>query len=164
MKKIVDLLVDQNKQCIIEHCSRNDYLFLELLNLALDTNDSISWRASSVLSDIMLENDARLISYINRILQLIPQVNHSHQRELLKIVYKIDVSEDLEGHIFDLALSIWRDINKQSSVRYYAFKCILKIADKHPELKNEIHLWSAPYYLDSLSKGIRHSIMKMLDT
>jgi hypothetical protein len=40
-------------------------------------------------------------------------------------------------------------------------KLIVKVATKHPELRQEMKLLTQEHYLDTLSPGIRHCIERM---
>ena len=53
-------------------------------------------------------------------------------------------------------------INKSPSVRVNAFKFIVEIAKKHPELIKEISFLTQDHYLDSLSPGAKHSVLKLM--
>ena len=57
---------------------------------------------------------------------------------------------------------IWEKINKKPSVRLTAFKIIVKIAKKHPDLSHEITFLAQNQYLDSLSPAAKKSILKMI--
>jgi hypothetical protein len=51
---------------------------------------------------------------------------------------------------------------KKPSVRYNAFKIIVKIAEKHPELSHEIGMLIQDQYIESLSETVKKSIAKMV--
>jgi hypothetical protein len=55
-------------------------------------------------------------------------------------------------------MDVWEQISKAPSVRVNALKMIIKIADKHPELRQEISFLTQDHYLDFLSPGAKHSI------
>ena len=44
------------------------------------------------------------------------------------------------------------------AVKYNAFKILANIARKYPELSNTIKNLTTPYYMNSLSKGTKHSV------
>ncbi len=50
----------------------------------------------------------------------------------------MDIDEKYVCDLFDICMNIWEQINKSLSVRINALKLIIKIANKHPELKHEI--------------------------
>lgn len=59
-------------------------------------------------------------------------------------------------------MEIWEQVGKIPSVRIFAFRLIVRIARKYPELKNEIAFLTQPHYTETLSPGIRNSVHKLL--
>jgi hypothetical protein len=59
-------------------------------------------------------------------------------------------------------VTVWERIGKKPSVRYNAFKIIVKIAKKHPDLSHEIGFLIQDQYLESLSPTVKKSISKMI--
>ena len=72
------------------------------------------------------------------------------------------LEEEFESLYFDLCINLWEQVRKQSSVRHFAFKGMLKVATKYPELKNEVLALVQPHFVNSLSPGIRKSIIKSI--
>jgi hypothetical protein len=109
----------------------------------------------------MQDNDQRLHGHINQLIDAIPSKNDEQQRELFIILQKMELSEESEGIVFNICVSVWEKIHKKPSVRFNAFKLITKIAKRYPELSNEIEYLIQEQYLDSLSSGARKSILQM---
>ena len=82
------------------------------------------------------------------ILEVLPHKEAGHQRELLKLLEKIDIDEEYEGVLFDQCVSIWESIEKAPSVRVVAFRVIAKIAANYPEMKNEIRFLNQDHYVE----------------
>lgn len=141
--------------------TKHEY-FDEAVQLAISDKQPYSWRAAFSLWGSIDENDKRIKKYIKSIVNSIHEKEDGHQRELLKILYKMEIAEKYEGQIFDICMDLWEQINKKPSVRITAFKFILKIARKHPELLNEINFLTQEQYLESLSPGIKRSIERMI--
>jgi hypothetical protein len=74
----------------------------------------------------------------------------------------MELDEKYEGVLFDICLGIWEQIDKSPSVRINALKMIIKIANKHPELTQEILFLTEDHYLASLSPGAKHSALKLM--
>ena len=84
------------------------------------------------------------------------------ERELLKILLMMELDEKYEGLLFDICMNVWEQIDKAPSVRINALKMIIKIANKHPELRQEISFLTQDHYLQSFSPGARHSVTKLM--
>jgi hypothetical protein len=137
--------------------------FDEAIQLAITDNQPYSWRAAWLLWSCIEENDKRIQKHINKIVNAVKSKSDSHQRELLKILLMMELNEKYEGVLFDLCMNIWEQISKAPAVRVNALKLIIKIANKHPELKKEISFLAQDHYLKSLSFGARHSVSKLMN-
>jgi len=136
--------------------------FNEAIELAISDDQPFSWRSAFLLSSCMEDNDTRVKKYIKPILACIKSKNDGHQRELLKILYRMQLTNKSEGIVFDICVRLWEQISKDPSVRMTAIKFILKIAKEHRELLNEITPLMQDQYLELLSPGIKKSIRKMI--
>lgn len=136
--------------------------FEEALELAIAEKQPYSWRAAWLLWSCMDENDPRIQKYIKRIVDTLKTKDDSHQRELLKILLKMEIEEKYESILFDYCMDIWEKINKTPSVRVNALKFIIKIARRHPELAQEITFLTEEQYLESLSPGAKNSVSKLM--
>jgi len=92
----------------------------------------------------------------------LPTKNEGHQRELLKILLQMDLTENQESFLFDVCMTIWEQVNSSPSIRHNAFRYIVKMAKKYPELSNEISVLTQNRYMETLSPGARKSVYKMV--
>ena len=157
--KLMTLYKDE----MISFLKSNPEYFEEAIQLAISDKQPYSWRAAFSLWGTIEENDKRIKKHIESIVNCIQEKEDGHQRELLKILYKMEISEKYEGKIFDICMNLWEQISKNPSVRMTAFKFILKISKKHPELLEEISFLTQEQYLESLSPGVKRSIEKMME-
>lgn len=135
--------------------------FTEAILLAMADKQPLSWRSAWLLWSCMEDNDPRIRPYISKIIECLEHKKDGHQRELLKILYCMDLSEEQEGVVFDLCMNVWEQVGKTPSVRHNAFRMIARMASKYPDLLNEIAFITQDHYLDTLSPGVRRSVMKM---
>ena len=110
----------------------------------------------------MDEKDGRLQDYAKTIIVILPDRKYNQHRELLKILQKLEIDEELEGLLFELCVTLWKDISNQASVRYNAFKLLVKFAQKYPELSSEISFLTGSQYVNSLSAGVKRCVSKMM--
>jgi len=160
--KLEHILTHTYKEGMIAFVEAHPEVFEELIQLTVSDKQPYSWRASWLLWSVMEENDPRVRESIPVIIDVLPQLRDGQQRELIKILYKLELDEDYEGRIFNLCVNVWEKIHKQPSVRLNAFLLILKISKKHPDLQHEILLLTQEQYTETLSKGVRHSISKLI--
>ena len=163
MKSILEnKLITSYKDEMISFLKSHPEYFDEAIQLSISDKQPYSWRAAFLLWGTIEENDKRIKKHIKSIVNSIPGKEDGHQRELLKILYKMKIGGKYEGQIFNICMNLWEQINKKPSVRMIAFKFIYKIAKKHPELLDEIVFITDEQYLESLSPGIRRTVTKMI--
>ena len=150
------------KEGMVSFLDSHPECFSEAIELAISDKQPYSWRAAWLLWSCIEENDKRVHQYIKRIIESLTAKKDGHQRELLKILMMMELDDEYEGLMFDKCVTLWESINKKPSVRYSAFKFIIQIAKRHPDLSQEIALLSQDQYLETLSPGIKHSLIKMI--
>ena len=160
--KLEERLISSYKNEMISFLKSHPEYFNEAIELAISDKQPFSWRAAFLLWSCMEENDKRIQKYIKSIVNCIQDKKDGHQRELLKILYKMEIDEKYEGQIFDICIKLWEQISKDPSVRITALKFIIKISKKHQELLEEIIFLTQDQYLETLSPGVKRSIEKML--
>ncbi|MBT8380178.1 MAG: hypothetical protein KJN64_13200 [Ignavibacteria bacterium] len=162
MSVLEDKLLNSYKDEMISFMHSHPEYFDEAIELAVGDKQPYSWRAAWLLWSCMEENDKRVKKYTTKIVDTLKAKDDSHQRELLKILLKMDLSEKYESILFDHCMDIWEGINKPPAVRVNALKFIVKIAKKHPELAKEISFLTENHYLESLSPGAKNSVSKLM--
>jgi len=160
--KLEYILTHYKKDYMIEFLDENPEVFDEAIQLIFSDKEPYNWRAAWLLGNYIKDNDPRMQNQIQNIINVIIDKKDNHQRELLKIILKLKLNENQEGHLFNISLNIWEDIDKKSAVRYIAFKLIVKISKKYPSLKNEIAFYTQNRYMETLSSGIRNSLNRMI--
>ena len=157
------ILISTYKDGMIAYMAAHPEAYEEAVKLAVSDKQPFAWRAAWLLWSCMGENDERIQPYTKEIVNVVKLKNDGHQRELLKILFQMEISKKYEGILFNLCLDVWEEINKTPSVRLTAFKFIMKIVKKHPELSNEITFLLQDRYLETLSPGVKHSISRMIE-
>ena len=156
------ILTSSYKAGMISYMDAHPEDFEEAIKLAVADKQPYSWRAAWLLWSCMEENDRRIQGHIKSIMNTLTTKNDDHQRELLKILLQMELGEEYEGFLFNVCVGVWEKIDKKPSVRFTAFKLILKIAKKHPDLYHEINFLTQDQYLDSLSPVAKRSVFRMI--
>ena len=140
---------------------KHPHQFGKVIDAALINQEPQGWRAAWLLVHGMKKNDERVKGKINAMIKGLTGKKDGHQRELLKVLEKMELNEDQEGRLFDACITIWESVGKSPSVRIFAYKFITQMAKKYPELNNEIEYLSQSHYTETLSPGIKKSFDKM---
>ena len=155
-------LISAHKTDMITYLASHPEDFNEAIKLAVSNKQPYSRRAAWLIWSCIEENDQRVQGYVNEIIKSLPTKTEDHQRELIKILLQMELAEEHEGILFDLCITVWQKLDNKPSVRFNAFKMIKKIAQRHPDLTNELVLLTQNEYMDSLSSAAQKSIYKML--
>jgi hypothetical protein len=159
---IEELITKFHKEDMVALVDKQPKLFEELVQVAISEKHKYSWRAAWLLWSCMKKNDSRIKKYVNDFIHTLPNRPDNQQREILKILELMDVSDELKGSLFNHCVAIWERKEKQPSVRFYALKTMCGMAKSHPELSAEIKIMAQGEYIKSLSPGITQSVLKML--
>ncbi len=155
------ILTNSYKAGMISYLAAHPEDFEEAIKLAISDKQPYSWRAAWLLWSCMKKNDRRIKADVKNIIDTISDKADNQQRELLIILQQMDINEEFEGLLFNHCVTVWENISKKPSVRYNAFKLIVKIAKKYPGLYDEINFMTQSQYMNSLSPGVKKSIFKM---
>lgn len=125
-------------------------------------NDKDSWIHAWQINHAKKTELNKLEGQTNKIILAIDGKNDGHQRELLKVLLKLNLTDDQLSLLWDICLCIWLDIQKQSSVRISAFKILVHTAKKFKPLSDELIRLTEEKHVTSLSNGIKNSTYKNL--
>lgn len=125
-------------------------------------NDKDSWIHAWQINHTKKTELIKIQNQVDKIISAIDGKNDSHQRELLKVLLKLNLTDDQLSLLWDICLRIWLDIQKQSSVRISAYKILVNAAKKFKPLSDELVRLTEEKHITSLSNGIRNSTYKNL--
>jgi hypothetical protein len=160
--ELEQILTCYNKARMISYMASHPEAFEEAIQLALADKKPYSWRAAWLLWSCMEENDPRIRRYVKRMVNALPDKDDSQLRELLIILRKMELDEASEGKLFNTCLTVWEQVYKSPSVRFNAFRMIIKIIAKHPELARELTFLTQQQYLETLSPAVKKALSKLL--
>ncbi|WP_258098160.1 hypothetical protein [Marinoscillum pacificum] len=164
MKRTEELLSKNlSRDILIEYLDQHPEEYEEAVRIAQTSHLPQCWRACWVLFHITSKDDERLKPHLSELIMSIKGKTGGHQRELIKLISKMSLDEDQEGMMFDRCMTIWESVKMIPSVRMMAFKFLMKVVNKYPELKMELRHITQDHYLESLTPGVRRSIDKQLD-
>lgn len=155
-------LTNSYKDDLISYVKTHQDNFPELIKLAISDKQNYSWRAAWLLWSCMGENDKRIRRCIKEIIEVLPKRHDNQQRELLIVLQRMELDVEDEGRLFDICSKIWRKVNKNSSLRFHAFKTMISTSKKYPDLSNEIKLLTDDYYIENLTDNVKKSIFTLM--
>lgn len=161
INRLEHLLTNSHKSEMISFMKSHPENFNEAIKLAISDKQPYSWRAAWLLWSCMEKDDKRIQKNLKKIIDSIPTRKDNQQRELLMILLRMELNDNYTGQLFDICSKIWQTIGKNPSLRYNAFKLMIKISKKYPGLSNEIKSLKQSRYTDTLSDSVKKSIFKL---
>jgi len=80
-------------------------------------------------------------SYIPQLISSLEKPIHgSVRRNSLRIMQTMNIPEALEGELIDILFTLLMDTKTESAVKAFGMSVASNIAQKHPELKNELKI------------------------
>ena len=155
-------LSKQFKKEAMQYLHNHPEEFEQVIRLSVSDHPKLCWRAAWMIRSCISKNDARVQPHVNRILEVLPDKEDGHQRELIKILDRVNLTDDQEGILFDQCVTLWESVRKKPGTRHAAFNMMVKIAKNYPELNHEILVLAQPQFINSLSPGIKNSVRKMI--
>ncbi len=157
------LFRDKNqKHRIVNQLNNNHQEFEKFFEFSISSDEPLAWRAAWLIRDCLAKNDKRLMDKGLLITKALKGKADGHQRELLKNIEFIPLNEDFEGYLFDACMTIWETLASIPSTRMTAFKTMLRIAEKYPDLKQDLKLLTEPHYIENLTPGIAATLRREL--
>lgn len=160
--KLEYTLTNSYKDDLISYIKSHQVDFPELIKLSTSDKQPYSWRAAWLLWSCMDNHDKRIRRHIKKIIDIIPDRQDNQQRELLMVLQRMELNTKYEGQLFDSCAKIWGNVNKNTSLRFNAFKIMVAISKKYPDLLNEIKSLTDTSYTDNLTDNVKKSIDKLL--
>ncbi|MBK1877098.1 hypothetical protein [Pelagicoccus mobilis] len=158
--QLEDILVNAYSNEMKAYLKAHPEDFPQAIDLAVGDRERYSWRAAWLLGNCMEKDDERVRDSLDRLIAAMSEKPDGHWRELMKIVAQMNLNDEQEGRLFDMAMQQWLDPDKQGSVRWKAFQFIAAMVRKYPELADEVKLILRPDLIDPLSPGIRRSVSR----
>jgi len=160
--KLEYALTNSYKDDLILYIKSHQDDFSELIKLSISDKQPYAWRAAWLLWSCMDNNDKRIRRHIKKIIDILPDRQDNQQRELLMVLQRMELDTKYEGQLFDSCVKIWGNLNKNTSLRFNAFKIMIALSKEYPDLINEIKPLTDIYYTDNLTDNVKKSIGKLM--
>ncbi|MCP4520643.1 MAG: hypothetical protein GY827_02935 [Cytophagales bacterium] len=158
-----NILNKGRKEELLSYIEENPQDYSTLVDIALSLDKRLTWRATWLLNLISSKKENRISPQnIQQFIDTLENPKDGYQREILKLLLKVEINEDQEGILFDTCLDLWQNIKKSPSVRITALQHIIHIIKKYPELTKDIKHLTQEEYIESLSTGIQSQARKLI--
>ena len=136
------LMIENSKQNWEEVCAfvgQNPDRFKELMNIFMYEEMRLVQRASQPVGKLGEQYPYLIIPYLPKLVDYlkknpIPAV----RRNTMRILQFIDLTEDIEGPLFDIGLSYLASESEPIAVKAFTMTVLRRICQKYPELASEV--------------------------
>ncbi|MCG9880513.1 MAG: hypothetical protein MH472_07940 [Bacteroidia bacterium] len=155
-------MIRSRKETMISFLHQHPEYLAEALELCIQDHEPFCWRSAWILQNFLQPNSPEIRELCPKILAVLPKKKDGHQRELLKLLKLVNLTEEWESQLYDICFNIWIQLHKSPSVRYTALEYLLDLVKKYPELLHELEMVLEDEYLETLSPGIGKMVRKRL--
>lgn len=127
------------REFMIRKIGASEEQFLELLDLAVQEKDPVSWRATWVLDGADELHPGLAKNHISRIVKELPRLKSNGViRSLLRMLCRYEIPENDQGILIDLCFGYMVSELYALAVKVHAMQIIYNHVLLYPELKNEL--------------------------
>jgi hypothetical protein len=113
--------------------------FSQVMDLFLSDNYILVQRVSQAIGIIGEKQPQLIAPYLPRMLDILTaKTIDALKRNVLRIFQFIDIPKELEGKLFDIALTFLKSNEEAIAIRVFSMTALRKICEKHNELSQEI--------------------------
>jgi hypothetical protein len=132
------------KQCakIVAWVGNDKKRFADLMKLMLEDEYRVAQRAAYPLSYSVRKHPELIKPWFGRMIKKMGEKNihDAVRRNALRILEDVDIPEKYCGPLFDISIAYLHDLNQPIAVRAFSISVMSNIAQKFPDLKNEVRL------------------------
>lgn len=156
-------LSNHTKLQIIDYLKLSDQKLNDAIHLFTEVTGKQQIVLSWALSDYGMMYPQKLTSHLYLFIDFLKDqsLNASIKRNLVRIFQYVELSEDIEGTLFDLCFMFLNDVKEPIAVRVFSMTVCSRIAMKYPELAPELRISIEEHY-DHGSAGFKNRATKIL--
>lgn len=129
----------ENMELIINDISNNTSYFELLMDIALNDNRYITWRAAWLIDKIHEKHPYLILPYLGELISnLDKQELSGKKRHFLKIISMHEVKEEHYGFLIDYCLKAFTSGKEPIAIKVHAMQILYNISINEPDLRNEI--------------------------
>jgi hypothetical protein len=127
---------------IVEYVGADHDRFAKVMQLFLAGEYRVTQRLAWVLGDCAAQYPHLIAPYVGQMIQLIAQQPHLHnavRRNVLRLLQWVEIPAEYQGLAAEISFGYLSDADVPIAVRVFAMTVLDRIAQRHPELRQELH-------------------------
>lgn len=130
-----------NLELFLTEVNNTQSNFEMLIDIALNDERYITWRAAYLVDQLHDKNTQIIIPYLDKIIDnLKTQKLAGKRRHFLRMLTSHDIKEEHCGFMVEYCLKAFASAKEPVAVKVHAMQILFNIAQKEPDLKEEIAL------------------------
>ena len=128
-----------NWDSISKYCVDHPKSIHQILDYCVDKEVILQQNAGAVLGKIIDLDKQVLIQHLPQMMENLKLEPHAAvKRATMRVMQFIEISEEVEGEVFDVAMRYLRSADEPIAVKAFAMTAARKICQRYPELANEL--------------------------
>jgi hypothetical protein len=137
--QLLSELSRKNIDYVIHVVGDNQVFFDEIVELMLNEKASLSMRAAWVVEGACLKYPSLIFPHLDKVIESLQGDNHpGMQRNITKILSRIEIPEKWHGFLVDLCFKWISDPECTVAVKVYSMQILENMVKIYPELKSEL--------------------------
>ena len=137
-----DLLIENSKKhitALAKSIAYNESEIEKIVGLTLQDKQTISARASWVISELCKSNNEHIFKQLPVIIRALPTISiDGIKRNLLCGMQCLTIDEENIGSLIDICFKFILTPSETVAVKVYSMQIIANTVNKYPEIKNEL--------------------------
>ncbi len=127
---------------IVRYIGSNPARFKELVSIFLAGPYRVTQRASWPLSYCVQLHPKLIKPHFTALIKFLykPDIHDAAKRNILRFLAEVEIPTRLEGKVTDLSFRFLQNHQEPIAVKVFAMSALATVAQKNPELKNEIRM------------------------
>ena len=110
-----------------------------LMEIALEGNDTVSWRATWVADKIMERYPEAVLPWREVIIGILPAIRHvGKRRQLLRMISRCEIPDSSGGMLFDYCQERLFLPGEKTAVKAYSMQILYNLTQQVPGLRKEV--------------------------
>ncbi len=131
----------ENMDYFIREVKSNDEALNILMDLALNDNSHVTWRAAWLVDKVHQKSPELIKPYLEQIVDnLKTQELQGKKRHFLKLISLHEVNPKYHGFLVDYCISSLTSAKEPIAIKAHAMQVLYNISLKEPEFRNELIL------------------------
>lgn len=156
----------RNWDKVIAYIGQDEESFAELIRIFFTGESKTIIGSSQVVGSISEKQPHLILPYLAELVDYLKSNPvDAVKRNSMRIFQFVDIPEEIEGELFDIALTYLKSIETAVAIKAFSMTALRKICEKYPELSQEVIFQIEIIVKEQVSTGLmskgKHELVKL---